>query len=353
VYLNNLCLKYFFFGGGKMRPLNNKLQFTFNFNLTTAILLSVCLLFVSNVFAQKKVASGPGDNTRMTLNTYLPVEALPVTPPDNVPAGTNLTFNVSGLTGNLYHVRVENWTWSPQIHTWSGDIKMTLAAPGGSPIATITERRGRTTCTTGAGASEDLVGPYNFGDGYTGDFHTDLNINPVPAGNYRASRCVTTAGELVALDTTFAGPVIPPPPGSEDEKGGLEDFRNLSPEAANGIWTLNISDNAGGDTGNVSAVRLALQTAIPVAANAAIKGQVVDTNGRGISRARVVLTDTNTGNSKVFNTNSFGHFSFDELEVGHFFIISASHKRYQFPNGTQSFTLSEDLGGFEFVGTAN
>jgi hypothetical protein len=37
------------------------------------------------------------------------------------------------------------------------------------------------------------------------------------------------------------------------------------------------------------------------------------------------------------------------MEVGHFFIISVSHKRYQFANGTQSFTLNEDLSGLEFI----
>ncbi len=316
----------------------------------TVCLITVCLSLGTTIFAQK--SDDGNDNTRMTLNTYTPVEALPLAVPDNLPAGTNLTFNVSGLTGNLYHVRVENWTWSPA-HSWSGDITMTLSAPGGSPTATITQRRGRTTCTTGAGSSDDLAGPYTFGDGFATNFHPDGPATPVAAGNYRASQCVVTVGELVALDTAFAGPVIAPPVEFGNENKGAEAFRNLSPEAANGIWTLNINDQAAGDTGSVSAVQLALQTAGPVAANAAIKGRVVDANGRGIGRARVVLTDTNTTETKIINTNSFGYFGFEELNTGNFFIMTVSHKRYQFANGTQSFTLNEDLGGMEFVGTPN
>jgi subtilisin-like proprotein convertase family protein len=327
-----------------MRNLIDKTRHSVYFFATLTFVLSF-FIFVNVSLAQKKGVEQSGDNTRMATNTYTPVEALPVAVPDNSPAGTNLTFNVSGLTGNLYHVRVENWTWSP-VHTWSGDITMTLAAPGGSPVATITQRRGRTTCASGAGSSDDLAGPYSFGDGYVTNFHPDATPNPVAAGNYRASQCVSIVGELVALDTTFAGPVIPPP---SDEAKGIESFRNLAPEAANGIWTLNINDQAAGDTGSVSAVQLALQTAAPVAANGAIKGQVVDAGGRGISRTRVVLTDTNTGNSREIYTNSFGYFGFEEMEVGHFFIISVSHKRYQFANGTQSFTLNEDLSGLEFI----
>jgi subtilisin-like proprotein convertase family protein len=317
-------------------------------SLTTLVVFS--FLFVSTSIAQKDDGDNDGGVTRMVTNTYNPDSGLPAVIPDNIPAGTNLPFTVSGLTGNLYHVRVENWTWSPA-HSWSGDITMTLAAPGGSPVATITQRRGRTTCTTGAGSSDDLAGPYSFGDGFVTNFHPDAAPNPVAPGNYRASQCVTTAGELVALDTAFAGPVIAPPIEFNKENKGMEAFRNMAPEAANGVWTMNINDQAAGDTGTVTAVQLVLQTAAPVAANGAVSGKVVDEKGRGISRAKVILTDTNSGVSKEFTTNSFGSFNFDELEVGHFFIISVSHKRYQFQNSTQSFTLSEDLGGIDFVGT--
>src|SRR5579885_729802 len=184
--------------------------------------------------------------------------SLPAPVPDNNPAGVNLPFTVSGLSGNLVSVRVQNMTWNPQ-HTWGGDIIVRLTAPGGSPTATIHQRRGQTTCGTGFGSSADLVGPYSFGDAFpdTPNFHTVAG-DPVPAGDYRATQCVTTPGELVALDTIFGGPVSSGSGKAGDR--GLEVFRGLPPEAANGTWILNVSDNAAGDTGTVSGVELRLET---------------------------------------------------------------------------------------------
>ncbi|MBP9663212.1 MAG: M36 family metallopeptidase, partial [Pyrinomonadaceae bacterium] len=173
---------------------------------------------------------------------------MPASPPDNNPTGVTVDIPVSGLTGTLTVAQLRDWTWSNP-HTWGGDIKMTLQAPSGGPTATIVERRGNATCPpTGVGSSSNLVGPYNFGDAYVANFHT-IAGDPVPAGDYFASQCVTTPGEKVFLNTVFAGPVRP---GGEER--GLEAFEGMSPEAANGTWKLMMSDGAGGDTGTVSAV---------------------------------------------------------------------------------------------------
>jgi len=179
-----------------------------------------------------------------------PASGLPLPVPDVSSTSTNIL--VSGLTGTLTSAQLRNLTWSP-IHTWGGDIKMTLQAPSGGPTATIFERRGNTVCPpTGVGSSNDLVGPYNFGDGFPNTFHTVAG-NPVPAGDYSASQCVTTPGEAVSLNTIFGGPVRP-----AEDRPGLEVFDGMAPEAANGSWTLTVSDGAAGDTGTISAVNLCL-----------------------------------------------------------------------------------------------
>jgi len=175
---------------------------------------------------------------------------LPLAVPDVSTVSTNIV--VSGLTGTLTSAQLRNLTWSP-LHTWGGDIKMTLQAPSGGPTATIFERRGNTVCPpTGVGSSNDLVGPYNFGDGFPNTFHTVAG-NPVPAGDYSASQCVTTPGEAVSLNTIFGGPVRP-----AEDRPGLEVFDGMAPEAANGTWTLTVSDGAAGDTGTISAINLCL-----------------------------------------------------------------------------------------------
>ncbi len=189
--------------------------------------------------------------------TFLPSAGLPAPIPDNAPAGVNVTIPVSGLTAYLHHVSLRNWTWNPA-HTAGGDIVMTLQAPANGPTATIVQRRGQTTCGTGSGSLDDLAGPYGFADAFPTNFHLDGPANPVPAGDYFASRCQVggTPGEQVFLNTVFAGPANP----VQEEGPGLEALVGLSPETANGNWTLNISDHAAGDTGTVTAVNLCLVT---------------------------------------------------------------------------------------------
>ena len=278
----------------------------------------------------------PGNNSARDTDTicaspvtvFTPVETLPVAVPDNLPAGTNLTYNVSGLTGNLTNVGVQNMTWAPT-HTWSGDITVRLSAPGGSPIATIHERRGRTTWRMGAGSIDDLAGPYTFGDAFVTNFHPDGPDNPVLAGNYRASQCVTTAGELVALDTVFG---------------------RLSPEPRNGIWTLNVSDNAAGDTGSISAVALQLTTSgggcVPTAAGVTVSGRVITPEGYGLRNAIVTITDS-TGMIRTARTSSFGYYTLAGIEVGGTYVMSVGSKRYTFTPRT--LTVNDAMTDVDFI----
>ncbi|MFN0139259.1 MAG: M36 family metallopeptidase [Pyrinomonadaceae bacterium] len=279
----------------------------------------------------------PGNNSARDTDTvcppatttFTPVETLPRAVPDNVPAGTNLTYNVAGLSGNLTNVQVQGLTWSP-VHTWSGDIKVTLAAPGG-PTATIFERRGRTSCTTGAGSSDDLAGPYNFADAFLTNFHPDGVPNPVPAGNYFASQCATTPGEQVLLNTAFGGPAGP----------------------RNGTWTMNISDNAAGDTGSVSAVSLQLTTSggcQPTAAGVTVSGRVLTPDGRGLRNAIVTITDS-TGMTRTARSSSFGYYTFDGIEVGGTYVVSVGSKQFTFTPRT--ITVNDAVTDLDFIGNGS
>jgi len=84
------------------------------------------------------------------------------------------------------------------------------------------------------------------------------------------------------------------------------------------------------------------------AASANIGGRVLDDAGRGISRARLILTDLN-GNTRSAMTNPFGFYRFDAVEVGETYIISAAHKSYQFANPTQTVFVSENLSDIDFT----
>ena len=86
---------------------------------------------------------------------------------------------------------------------------------------------------------------------------------------------------------------------------------------------------------------------LPTAAGATLAGRVVTSDGTGISRVTVTLTDS-AGTSRTYLTNGFGYFSFDELRTGETYIVSVRNKQYQFNPSTRAVTLEQDLTDFEF-----
>jgi len=66
-------------------------------------------------------------------------------------------------------------------------------------------------------------------------------------------------------------------------------------------------------------------SSIPVS----ISGQVLTSNGRGIYRAVVTLTESN-GSVRYAVTNPFGYFRFDQVKVGDTYTFKVKHKRYMF-----------------------
>ena len=85
-----------------------------------------------------------------------------------------------------------------------------------------------------------------------------------------------------------------------------------------------------------------------VAANASLGGRVLTADGRGISRAIIVLTDSN-GNTQTAATSSFGYYNFSELEVGRTYTLTISRKGYTFALPTQIITLNEDFAEANFT----
>ncbi|MGC2238853.1 MAG: carboxypeptidase-like regulatory domain-containing protein [Pyrinomonadaceae bacterium] len=86
----------------------------------------------------------------------------------------------------------------------------------------------------------------------------------------------------------------------------------------------------------------------PTAASANIGGRVVTARNTGIKNADITLTGGSLTTPRVARTDSFGYFTFEEVEVGHFYILTVSSKRYGFAQETQSFTLTDNLTGIVF-----
>jgi subtilisin-like proprotein convertase family protein len=102
------------------------------------------------------------------------------------------------------------------------------------------------TTPTSFGDSSDLTGPYSFKDSAAGvnwwqAAATALAGEPIPPGDYRTTAAgpQATANNSPATNMTAAFASVANP---------------------NGTWTLRFTDNAGGDTGSVSAATLRLTT---------------------------------------------------------------------------------------------
>lgn len=148
--------------------------------------------------------------------------------PDNTPAGVNSTINIPAGTsipnaGSL-KVRIN------MKHTWVGDLKFTLTTPCGTTL--LFDRPGVPVSTVG---NSDNLG-------------TDNTTNPNPAV-YTFDVAGATVIPETNVGTGFiaAGTYKP-----SDVNGAAQNWAGLTfPCTATGTWTLNISDNAGGDVGTL------------------------------------------------------------------------------------------------------
>ncbi|MEP7149477.1 MAG: carboxypeptidase-like regulatory domain-containing protein, partial [Acidobacteriota bacterium] len=87
----------------------------------------------------------------------------------------------------------------------------------------------------------------------------------------------------------------------------------------------------------------------PSAAPATISGRVIDSFGTGIGRARLTVTDAQSGGVFSAVTNPFGYYTIEGTEVGNFYVMTISHKGYTFADDTRSFTLHDNLAGVDFI----
>jgi uncharacterized repeat protein (TIGR01451 family) len=145
---------------------------------------------------------------------------VPLAIPDNTPAGASATATVSAVPGVISGVTVN----VNANHSWVGDLIFTLTSPASTPI-TLLDRPGVPASGSGCNNNNVVV---SFADG-----------RPNPE-----TICTGTTGD--AWPVALAAPVTP--------------LAGLNGENANGVWTLNVSDNAGADTGTLNSCELVIQS---------------------------------------------------------------------------------------------
>lgn len=149
---------------------------------------------------------------------------LPLAITDNTPAGVTATATVAGVPGVITGVTVD----VDASHTYVGDLIFTLTSAQ-STVVSLLDRPGVPADGFGCSNNDVVV---TFADGQPNPESTCTGGNPGTTG---ASWPVALAGPANMLSA-------------------------LNGEVANGVWELNVSDNANNDTGNLNSCELTIQS---------------------------------------------------------------------------------------------
>lgn len=115
-----------------------------------------------------------------------------------------------------------------------------------------------------------------------------------------------------------------------------------------------IGQTAAGVASNSSPARFDLhggfwfQNFAPTAAHVAILGRVTTASGNGIRSVRLTLTAPN-GTQRSATTSTFGYYAFDNIEVGHTYVLEIVSKKYSFVNPTRVFNLQDQVTDMDFT----
>lgn len=102
-----------------------------------------------------------------------------------------------------------------------------------------------------------------------------------------------------------------------------------------------------GEVQTLSPFALAFNLA-PTAAEVSVGGRVADAGGRGISYARITLTDSD-GEQRTAVSNSFGFYRFNDVPAGETYIMTISAKRYIFSPNSKVVSVTDDLLNADWI----
>lgn len=100
--------------------------------------------------------------------------------------------------------------------------------------------------------------------------------------------------------------------------------------------------------GQLEVDAVSVQTLQPTSAAVSFGGRVLTSEGTGIPRAYVTITDA-AGNSRTAMTNSFGYYKFDEVESGATYTLEVNSKKYFFADSPRVVNVQSDLADLNFI----
>lgn len=83
---------------------------------------------------------------------------------------------------------------------------------------------------------------------------------------------------------------------------------------------------------------------------ASIGGRITNSNGNGIGKALILLTDS-SGNTRRAISSPFGYYNFENINIGEVVRITVASKIYTFANNSQFFLVNDVVSNADF--TAN
>lgn len=152
----------------------------------------------------------------------------------------------------------------------------------------------------------------------------------------------TPTGTTLYNQTIASAPTLNPSPSNSSDNIDATNFEIFGP------GTTPPSDSVlQTQTVTVDPTTVFLQFA-PTSANVSIDGMVRDSEGFGIAKAVISITNADTGTTKTVTTNGFGFYRADNLPSGSIYFVSVSHKRYRFAQPFVVFTLNDSVSGLTF-----
>ena len=128
-----------------------------------------------------------------------------------------------------------------------------------------------------------------------------------------------------------------------ETSGGLPNLENSTTNLGTRTASLILEE------GEIVVCRFGNTQFQPTAAPASISGRTVDSFGNGISSSRITVTNAQTGETFYAITNPFGYYTIEGPEVGNFYIMTVSNKRYTFADSMRTFTLDDNLYDMDFI----
>jgi len=251
-----------------------------------------------------------------------------ITIPDGNASPFPSTVNVSGLTGGitLITVSLNNFT-----HTFSGDVDMLLVAPDGKAFNFWSDL-GNTPITG-----------FNFTVADSGTINPAQTFTLVNGSTYKPTNN--------AIQETFPGATYTnrySPTGSP--ANGTATFASVfTGVAPNGIWSLYVIDDGGGDIGSLGSWALNITAGGPTAADSSVSGTITDDQGAPVAGTVINLSGTQT---RKTITDVNGHYSFENVETNGFYTVRPSRANYSFSPAERSFSQLGNNTDSAFTATA-